>query len=108
MAVCSPGTGVCLKIDLIELGGEAVPNLLRAPVQFGDVYVASMADLWRMKARTHIVTRPGEKGADMEDFVWLQKQMMKQRLDYDPVELLEMLLGEMQGKWPYFSLDKLM
>lgn len=85
-----------MKIDLIDLGGEAVPNLLWAPIRFGDIYVASMPDLWRMKARAHIVTRPGEKGADMEDFVWLQQQMVKQRIDYDPVELLRMLLGELQ------------
>jgi hypothetical protein len=43
------GAGLAINIDLIELGGEAVPILLEEPLGRGDVYVATLVDLWRMR-----------------------------------------------------------
>jgi hypothetical protein len=93
-AVTGIGAGLVVTIDPVELGGEAVPSLKYEPIAFGPVFVASLPDLWRMKARAYVVTRPGEKARDLDDYKWLMRQMVKEKVDYDPVELLEMMLGE--------------
>jgi hypothetical protein len=46
-----------------------------------------------MKGLAFVVGRPGEKPTDFDDFVWLQGRMMETAVEYDPVELLEMILG---------------
>jgi hypothetical protein len=97
------GTGLAISIDLVEFGGEAVPGLKCEPVVFGQVFVASLADLWRMKARAHVVTRPGEKTTDLDDYNWLMRQMVDGEVEYDPVELLEMLLSELEVREHVFS-----
>jgi hypothetical protein len=93
-ACSGAGAGLTISIDLVELGGEAVPALKYEPIQFGDVFVASMPELWRMKARAFVVTRPGEKDEDFQHFQWLTAQMGRNNVEYDPVELLDMILSE--------------
>ena len=96
-AVAGAGAGLVVSIDLVELGGEAVPGFKDEPINFGQVFVASLADLWRMKARAYVVTRPGEKASDLDDYNWLLRQMVDKNVEHDPVELLEMILGEILG-----------
>lgn len=67
-AVLGAGAGLCIAVDLVELGGEACPSLICEPVAFSDVYAAALPDLWRMKARAFVVTRPNEKPSDFYDF----------------------------------------
>jgi hypothetical protein len=102
-AVAGAGAGLVVSIDLVELGGEAVPGLKYEPVVFGQEFVASLADLWRMKARAHVVTRPGEKIADLGDYNWLLRRTLQCEIEYDPVELWEMLLGELKVRQHVFS-----
>lgn len=102
-AVAGAGAGLVVSIDIVELGGEAVPGLKYKPVVFGQVFIASLADLWRMKARAHVVTRPGEKIADLDDYNWLLRRMVKCDVEHDPVELWEMLLGELKVREHVFS-----
>jgi hypothetical protein len=95
------GSGLTISIDLVELGGEAVPALKYEPIPFGDVFVASMPDLWRMKARAFVVTRPGEKDEIFHHFKWLTVQMERNNVEYDPVELLDMILAERTNSRDY-------
>lgn len=71
----------------MELGGEAIPRFKYEPIAFGHVFVASLPNLWRMKARAFVVTRPGENPADLQDYNWLLQQMVAKAIEYDPVEL---------------------
>jgi hypothetical protein len=65
------GAGLAISIDLLDLGGKAIPAFKYEPIAFGQVMVASLTDLWRMKARAYVVTRPGEKKTDLSDYNWL-------------------------------------
>lgn len=92
------GAGITVSIDLVELGGEAVPALKYEPMAFGDAFVASIPELWRMKARAFVISRPGEKKEDLPDFIWLTAQMARNNVEYDPVELLAMILAELRAR----------
>jgi hypothetical protein len=81
-----------VSIELLALGDKAVPSLKYEPVVFGQVFVASLADLWRMKARAYLADRAGERMHDLGDYKWLERQMVERAIEYDPVELLEMIL----------------
>jgi hypothetical protein len=83
---------------MIELGGEVVPFMLYPPVAFGEVFVASMPDLWRMKGWAFAITRPGEKARDQLDADWLVERMVALGVEYDAIEFLEMLLAESCAK----------
>ncbi|KAH7402420.1 hypothetical protein BKA66DRAFT_435844 [Pyrenochaeta sp. MPI-SDFR-AT-0127] len=97
-APAGAGTGIAVSIDLIELGGEVMPGFMYEAIAFGDVFVASLPELWRMKARAFAVTRPGEKVADLEDYKWLSRQMRDKAVEYDLVEVLDMILGELRAR----------
>jgi len=49
-ACSGAGADLTISIDLVEYGGETVPALKYKPIQFRDVFVASMPELWWMKA----------------------------------------------------------
>jgi hypothetical protein len=75
----------------VELGGEAVPALVDEPLYMGGVYVASLVELWMMRARAFVVTRPGERPEDLDIFIWLMVEMDRQGVQYHCVDLLGML-----------------
>lgn len=88
------GAGIAVSIDLLELGGEAVPSLRHAAVEFHGCFVASLPDLWRMKARAFVLTRPKEKSSDLQDYNWILSRMVELSVEYDPIELLDMIFSE--------------
>lgn len=70
MAIAGQAAGLAVDIDLLLLGGETVPRLVETPVTLlGDVLVASLIDLWILKAKgiytrntTDVITsRPEER-----------------------------------------------
>jgi hypothetical protein len=97
-ACLGAGADVTIDIDLVELGDEACPALKHEPMAFGEAFVASMPDLWRLKAMAFVVNRPGEKEDDRLDFEWLTRQMVATSVEYDPVELWEMMLDGIRAK----------
>jgi len=57
-----------------------------------------MQDLWFMKARAFVVTRPGAMNNDLRDFIWLTGQMALKGIQYDPIEILKMILDELRAR----------
>lgn len=57
------------------------------------MFVASLADLWRSKARAYVADRADKRMHDLRNYKWLERQMVQKAVEYDAVGLLEMILG---------------
>jgi hypothetical protein len=98
-AAVGAGAGLVVSIELLALGDEAVPNFKYEPVMFGQVFVAPLADLWRMKARAYVADRAGERMHDLGDYEWLECQMVEKAVEYNAVDLTGIDIRRIQGTW---------